>query len=183
MEIITVDDKALVARIAREDEEALAALYERHHAALISYLTLFTRDRREIEEAIQDAMLGVWNGANRFSGRSTVRSWVFAIARRRLIDLLRGRRFPVIADDALLGQPDPGPTPEGVALANAAEDEMLEAIRRLSPVHQEVLILTFAHELSYEELASVLDVPLGTIKSRLSNARRALRQQLGTTTP
>ncbi len=65
----------------------------------------------------------------------------------------------------------------------AAEAEMLAAIRRLSRVNQEILILTFAHDLSYEELASVLDVPLGTIKSRLSNARKALRQQLGTKTP
>ena len=183
METITVEDEALVARIAQEDEEALATLYERHQAALVSYLSLFTRDRGVIDEAIQDAMLGVWKGASQFSGRSTARSWLFAIARRRLIDLLRRKRLPALDDEVLLNHPDPGPTPERVAMENAAEAEMLAAIRRLSRVNQEILILTFAHDLSYEELASVLDVPLGTIKSRLSNARKALRQQLRTKTP
>ncbi|HLU34598.1 MAG TPA: sigma-70 family RNA polymerase sigma factor [Thermomicrobiales bacterium] len=183
METISVDDETLVARIAHEDEEALAVLYERHQASLVAYLALFTRDRGVIDEAIQDAMLGIWKGASRFSGRSTARSWMFAIARRRLLDLLRRKRLPASTDDALMNHPDPGPTPERVAMENAAEAEMLAAIRRLSRVHQEVLILTFAHDLSYEELASVLDVPLGTIKSRLSNARKALRQQLGTKTP
>jgi RNA polymerase sigma-70 factor, ECF subfamily len=59
-----------------------------------------------------------------------------------------------------------------------ARAELTEAFRRLAPLHREVLLLTFVQELSYQETATILDVPVGTVKSRLSNARRALRTLL-----
>lgn len=183
MESDTADDGMLVARIGKGDERALELLYERYRAPLMAYLSLFTSDQGTVEEAIQDAMLGVWKGAPSFGRRSSVRSWLFGISRRRLIDLLRRKRIPVTGDEALARHPDPLSNPEHAVISAAAELDVLGAIRRLSPLHQEVLVLTFAHELSYEEVANVLDVPLGTIKSRLSNARRALREQLGTQMP
>jgi len=74
--------------------------------------------------------------------------------------------------------PAPDPEPENAALAGAARDELAAAMARLAPAHHEVLILTFAHGLSYQEMARVVGVPEGTIKSRLSNAKRALRALL-----
>ncbi len=183
MESDTADDGMLVARIGKGDERALEQFYERHHASLAAYLSLFTSDRGTVDEAIQDAMLGVWKGAPGFRSRSSVRSWLFGISRRRLMDILRRKRVPVTGEEALVRYPDPSPSPENAVIFAAAEREVVGAIQRLSRIHQEVLVLTFAHELSYEELSNVLDVPLGTIRSRLSNARKALREQLGTQTP
>jgi RNA polymerase sigma factor (sigma-70 family) len=70
------------------------------------------------------------------------------------------------------------PEPEDFTLAYVAREELVGAFQQLAPVHREVLVLTFVHELSYQETASILDVPVGTVKSRLSNARRMLRALL-----
>ncbi len=74
--------------------------------------------------------------------------------------------------------PAPDPEPEAFALASVARDELVRAFRRLAPVHREVLVLIFVQELSYQEAATVLAVPVGTVKSRLNHARRALRALL-----
>lgn len=183
MDVITKDDHALVERIATGDPQALARLYERHRGPLSAYLSLFTADRGLIEELVQDTMLAAWDGAMRFAGRSSVRTWLFAIARRRAADILRRRSLPIVGDERIAALPDSSPGPEQQALASATQADLQAAMDRVSVVHREVLVLTFVHELSYGELGEVLGVPLGTVKSRLSNARKALRAQLRTETP
>lgn len=183
MDIITEQDDALLARISAGDRDAMDALYERHCSSLVAYLRLFTSDQSHIEELVQDTMVAAWKGAGRFAGRSSVRSWLFAIARRRAADVLRRRTWQVAGDEALVSMPDPSPGPEAWALAQASQIQLLATIERLSPVHQEILMLVFVHQLSYPEVAEILDVPLGTVKSRLSNARKALRAHLRTETP
>lgn len=182
MEIITDHDQTLVERIAAGDRTALHTLYERHRGPLAAYLGLFTTDHGQVEEFVQDTMLAAWNGAGQFAGRSSVRSWLFGIARRRAADTLRQRR-PTVADAELDMLPDPAPGPEAWALAQADQAQLLAAIGRLSPIHREVLVLIFAHQLSYSEVAVALDIPLGTVKIRLSNARKALRTHLRTDIP
>jgi RNA polymerase sigma-70 factor (ECF subfamily) len=180
--ISTDHDQALMERIADGDRVALRELYSRHGQGLSTYLRLFTNDHGQIEEIVQDTMLAAWTGADRFAGRSTTRSWLFGIARRRAMDTLRRRRLPV-ADAQLETLADPAPSPEAWALAQASQGDLLATIERLSPVHQEILLLTFVHELAYSEIAEMLEVPIGTVKSRLSNARRALRAHLRTELP
>jgi RNA polymerase sigma-70 factor (ECF subfamily) len=70
------------------------------------------------------------------------------------------------------------PEPEDFTLATVAREELVEAFKQLATVHREVLVLIFVQELSYAETATLLGVPVGTVKSRLSNARRALRTLL-----
>ena len=182
MGVRTDHDQALVERIADGDRTALRPLYARHRHALVAYLRIFTSDHGQIDELVQDTMLAAWTGADRFSGRSSVRSWLFGIARRRAIDTLRRRHLPV-ADTELETLPDPAPSPEAWALAQASQEELLATVERLSPVHQEILLLTFVYQLAYSEIAEMLDIPVGTVKSRLSNARRALRAHLRTELP
>src|SRR5687767_1724723 len=73
----------LVRRMAAGDRAALAELYAQEGAALLAYVRLFTADRELAEEIVQDTLLAAWRGAAEFTGRATVRSWLFAIARRR----------------------------------------------------------------------------------------------------
>ena len=182
MDIITDHDHALVDRIAAGDHEALHTLYERHRGALVAYLRLFTTDQGQIEELVQDTMVAAWTGAGRFAGHSTVRSWLFGIARRRAADTLRRKR-PVVADAELDALPDPAPGPEAWAVAQASQAHLVATIQRLSPIHQEILVLIFVHQHSYLEVAEILDIPLGTVKSRLGNARKALRAHVRTDFP
>lgn len=166
--------------MAAGDRAALAELYAREGAALFAYLRGFTDDRDLAEEVVQDTLLAAWRGAAGFAGRASVRSWLFAIARRRAADALHRPRLRVVPEDAagLADLPSADPSPEDLAVAAATRAELGAALARMSPLHREVLDLTFAHGLSYLEVAEVLGVPLETVKSRLNHAKRALRALL-----
>jgi RNA polymerase sigma-70 factor (ECF subfamily) len=172
------DNRQVVERIARGDRGALAELYTAYQVPLFRYLLGLTADRGVAEEILQDTLLAVWKSAGTFEGRSSVQTWLIGIARRQAHNTLRKRALPRadLAELELL--PDRGPDPEDEVLARAARDDLAEAIRRLAPVHREILTLTFNQGLSYSEMARICGVPEGTIKSRLSNAKRALRALL-----
>ncbi len=172
------DDARLIKRIGRGDWQALSELYARYQRPLFAYLLQLTPDYGLAEELLQDTLVAVWKSARNFEGRSSVLTWLIGIARRQAHNTLRQRRIPLADLSAVESMPASDLEPEEVALAGVARAELTEAFRRLAPVHREVLVLTFVQELSYQETATILDVPLGTVKSRLSNARRALRTLL-----
>jgi RNA polymerase sigma-70 factor, ECF subfamily len=172
------DDAELLHRIGQGDEEAMAAFYREHGRVVFAQVLLVVGERVLAEEIVQDTMLAVWRGAGSFRGESSVRSWVIAIARRQTRDRLRVRRLRVVDDAFLADQPGSDPGPEVMALDRAELAEVRGAIRELAPAHREVLGLAFGSGLSLPEVAGVLEVPLGTVKSRLSAARTALNRIL-----
>ncbi len=165
----------LVARVARGDRQALEEIWTAHGRALSGYLRQLCADPELCQEVLQDTLVAAWQGARRFRGASTLRTWLIGIARRQMLSALRKRRLPLGGDQDLLAIPDPDPGPADSAVASAERAELAAVLGRLSPIHREVLTLAFVEDLSYPEMASVLAVPLGTVKSRLSNAKRALR--------
>src|SRR6516165_6952277 len=172
------DDAALLRRIGAGDEDAMAAFYREHGQVVLAQVLLVTGERVLAEEILQDTMLAVWRGAGSFRGESSARSWVIAIARRQTRDRLRGRRLRVVDDAFLADQPSSGPGPEVMALDRAELAEVTGAIRELAPPHREVLGLVFGSGLSLPEVAGVLEIPVGTVKSRLAAARTALSRIL-----
>lgn len=168
------DDTELLRRIAGGDHAALVTLYQRHGGVVLAQIGLVVDDRGLGEEILQDTMLAVWRGAASFRGQSRVRSWIIAIARRQARDRLRRHRTSVIDDGLLAEQPARGPGPEDVVLDRVAASTVADAIRTLGVRHQEVLGLVFGAGLTLAETAEVLEVPLGTVKSRLAAARTAL---------
>jgi RNA polymerase sigma-70 factor, ECF subfamily len=171
-------DAGLLRRIASGEQQALAELYQRHGRIVLAQINLVAGDRAVSEEILQDTMLAVWRGAASFRGDSSVRSWLIAIARRQTRDRLRRRRMRTVGDEALAGHASGTPGPEHVALDRAEVAEVAVAIRALAPPHREVLGLVFGAGLSLREAGGVLDVPVGTVKSRLAAARAALSRRL-----
>ena len=172
------DERQVIRRIAIGDRDALAELYACYQRTLFNYLLQLTPDRGLAEEILQDTLVAVWKSAQSFEGRSSVRTWLIGIARRQAHNTLRQRRLPLADETEMEGLVATDPEPEAWTLASFARDELAAAFRQLAPLHREVLVLTFVQELSYQETATILEVPVGTVKSRLSNARRALRAQL-----
>jgi RNA polymerase sigma-70 factor, ECF subfamily len=172
------DAAELLGRIAQGDEEAMAAFYREHGRVVLAQVLLVVGERVLAEEIVQDTMLAVWRGAGSFRGESSVRSWVIAIARRQTRDRLRGRRLRVVDDAFLSDQPSSGPGPEVTALDRAELAEVTGAIRELPLPHREVLGLAFGSGLSLPEVAAVLEIPVGTVKSRLTAARTTLNRIL-----
>ncbi|MEV4293345.1 RNA polymerase sigma factor [Microbispora rosea] len=171
-------DLELLRQITRGDEHAFEQLYARHSRALLAYAEGLLGERGPAEEALQETFIAVWRGTGAFEERSKVRTWLFGICRRQALKRMRGH-LPVSRplDDAL-DVPSPEPGPQAVALARADAAAVAAALRTLAPLHREVLDLAFAAEMSHVEIAEVLGVPTGTVKSRLFNARAALARAL-----
>jgi len=166
-------DLALLSRIATGDQEAIEELYRRHSRVLLGQLQLMVDQPALAEEVLQDTMLAVWKGARTFRGGSRVRTWLLGIARRQARDRMRRRRPTPMADSDLAQRPSPNPGPEAMAVERSEARRMVAALSTLTPAHREVLGLVFGADLSLAEVARVLAVPLGTVKSRLHAARAA----------
>lgn len=169
-------DYALIQAIATGDARALDELYARHGPALLSYLTAYTSDRQLAEEVLQDVMLAVWENAGGFRGDSKVRTWLLVIARNRALNAQR-RKMPDIVSIDDVYEPVSGDTEPLERLARKSERALLRAaLDKLPSVHREILVLVFYHQLSGAEVAEVLGINIGTVKSRLHRAKEALRR-------
>jgi RNA polymerase sigma-70 factor, ECF subfamily len=156
----------------------MAEFYRLHSHAVLAHIALVVSDRALAEEIFQDTMLAVWRSADSFRGDSRARTWVIAIARRKARDRLRRRHLWLVSDSELVDQPSTGPGPEALALKRAEVSEVARAIAELGRAHREVLGLAFGAGLSLAEVAAVLGIPVGTVKSRLTRARTALIRAL-----
>jgi RNA polymerase sigma-70 factor (ECF subfamily) len=171
-------DLALVRGMAAGDTGALDALYARHGPAILSFLVARLYDRQAAEEVLQDVMLAAWHSAADFRGDSSVRTWLLVIARNRAINMHRKRKLPIISfSDALEAQATDTEPLERVA-RKARHAAVREALDHLPAPQREVLTLAFFHHLSGPEIAEVLDIEIGTVKSRLHRAKDALRRVL-----
>lgn len=174
-----------MARIARGDQDALQELYAHYSPKLRRYMWHpLQGDMNLIEETIQDVFLAVWRGAGGFRGEAKVTTWLFRIAyhclRQNKRAASRQWHYQLVpfaeTDDETYDQNQPN--------SAAHDDEIIErlalhdALGHLSDKHREVLELIFEYGFSLEEVAQILAIPLGTVKSRISYARRALRQEL-----
>lgn len=173
------DDHRLLARVAAGDREALAELYARHRRPVYHYLLRLTGDSALAEDLLQETFVAAWRGAASFEGRAAPRTWLLGIARRQAHNVLRRKGADPLDTPAAHALRAPDGDPENAALAAAERDSLLAAIARLSPIHREAIALAFAEGLSTHEIAQVVGAPVNTVKSRLRDAKRALRAMLG----
>jgi RNA polymerase sigma factor (sigma-70 family) len=178
-------DEQLLERVGRGDAAALAALYDRYRSMAFALASRITSDAQLAEDVVQEAFLGVWRNATRYSAsRATVRTWMLAIVHHRAIDALRRRR-PVSelpegeAPPPSLVMPDVWPEVAG-RLDRAAIGRALDS---LSPAQREALELAYYGGLTQQEIASRTGTPLGTVKSRVRLALLALRELLTSGAP
>jgi RNA polymerase sigma-70 factor (ECF subfamily) len=179
----TGDHHVLLAQIATGDEDALRQLYTRLRPALRRYLWhQLDGDAIAVEEALQDTFFAVWRSASSFRGEAKVATWVYQIARYQ--SLHARRRTARVSAVTSYGPADEEGDEERASAAPSCEDEVVDrltlsaALRQISRKHREALELVFAHGFTLEEAAAILDVPVGTVKSRVSYARRALLREL-----
>jgi RNA polymerase sigma-70 factor (ECF subfamily) len=116
--------------------------------------------------------------AHRYAGRSGVRTWLFGVAWRQAHNRLRAERSDQVPLDGVVDRADPAPGPAEWAMARAQGEAIADAVDTLALHHREVLALAFAARVPHQEIAEILGVPLGTVKSRLHHARAALARAL-----
>lgn len=166
-----LSDHQLVTRVAGENEDAFRTLYDRFADRVFRYALTLLRDRHLAEEAAQETMIAVWKGAQRFEARSKVSTWIFGIARNKAFDLIRREKRGDRTPDVSLVSPDPAP-------GLLRQEVVAGAMSTLPEPQREVVFLTFYEGLSYGEIAGVLGIPEGTVKSRMFHAKRKLAEAL-----
>ena len=149
-------------------------LYRRHGPSILALLTRIFDDYQMAEEAMQDTFLAVWHGA-RFEERSRVRTWLVGIALRQAGSKRRRITFPLAAHVPDLVSAEPGPEDEVVVSLEFSR--LLKELSHLSQRQREVLLLAFVEQLTQLEIAELLGVRLGTVKSRMHSAKRALERR------
>lgn len=172
------DDNQLLFRIQSRDERALEALYDRYGGLLFALLLRMLGEREMAEEVLQDVFLTVWRASSVWDHqRGSVQAWLVAIARNRAIDQLRKRRAPSVP--LTFDLPSTDERPDEVAVERAISAEVKESVSSLPDMYREVLEAVYFSGLTQKEAAQALEIPYGTVKSRLRLAfermARALR--------
>ena len=176
-------DERLVARLAAGEHWALGPLYSRH-ADFVFNVAAQTLDRAAAEEIVQEVFLTVWRKADTFDpARGAFRAWVHRITQTRVLNELRRRsRRPQAAPDPdgqrLAAIADPEPDPADVVWLDDRRAAVQAAMADLPPPQQEAVRMAFYEELSHQQVASALDLPLGTAKTRIRAGLQRLRQNL-----
>ena len=172
-------EDALLAQVARGDEAALGEVYDRFGRVAYGLALRILRDERLAEDAVQEAFLAVWRQAASFDpARASARTWVLTLVHRRAVDLVR--REERRRADAL----DPEIEPSGSSAADDAElrsrrVEVQGALAQLPDEQRRPIELAYYGGLTQSELAEQLDLPLGTVKSRMFSGLKRLGELLG----
>jgi RNA polymerase sigma-70 factor, ECF subfamily len=171
-------DEALIRRIANGDRLAMQVLYARYHVRVFRFVVRLVRDEATAEDVISDVFLDVWRQAGRFEGRSTVSTWLLAIARFKAISAVKRRRDEELDEDAAAAIEDLSDNP-ATALEKKDKSAMLrKCLAKLSAEHREVIDLVYYHEKSVEEVAEIVGIPANTVKTRMFYARKRLAELL-----
>lgn len=176
-------DEYLVVLGQTGSEEALDGLARRWTPRLLRYARRVLGGSSEAAEAARDVVQDTWIGAIRGLGGlrdpAQFPAWIYGIATRKCADAIRAnRRRRSLAAESVTGGSD-----REAELASERHIDLAAAIRILPPMHRAVVHLFYREDFSVEEIAAILDVPAGTIKSRLHHAREALRRQLAASAP
>ncbi len=166
-------DCDLVARIVAGDENAVRDLYDLYGQRLYAYALRLTSDHATAEDVIQDALVIVWRTASQFRGDGRLLAWLLGIVHHRAMKALRQAAKPIEPLEEYFAAG--GPSPEEQAQARETRQWVRQGLKDLSPDHRAVLELVFYQGLSLNEVAEICRCPLGTVKSRLSYARKHLR--------
>ena len=169
-------DASLLRLIAKNHELALSELYSRHALSIFNYLRRLVKNQEVAEDLLQETYIAIWQGAPAFKGRSSEKTWMFRIAHNLAMTWLRKMHRLAEKEPKLTEEFDDDP--EYMAITNWKTERLQAAIDELSTEHRSVIELAFVQELSYSEIAKVIDRPLGTVKSRISYALRNLGRLL-----
>ena len=180
-------DEALAVEAKRGSEEAFRELVERFHRPVYALIVRIVRQPELAEDLSQETFLKAWKALARFDPERRFSSWIFKIAHNSALDELRRGGLETVSLDApFAGDDEPPELPADLAAENpllrtlARESGRLleRAISRLRPAYRGILLLRFAQEMSYDEIAEVLGLPLGTVKIHIFRARAELLREM-----
>jgi RNA polymerase sigma factor (sigma-70 family) len=180
-------DLKTIRRCKRGEEAAFAEILDRYRGAIYNLCYRMTRNAEDARDLGQEVFIKVFSLLDRFDEHYAFSSWLFRIATNHCIDHLRRNRLRFMSLDGAVGPdgeefelqlPDTGPEPDTVLQRKEAMARLEEVIDDLPPHYKAITLLRHHQQLSYEEIAEVLQLPLGTVKARIHRARAQIQQML-----
>jgi RNA polymerase sigma-70 factor (ECF subfamily) len=172
----TSSDEALIERIANRDQLAMRTLFARYRVALYRWLLRLVSDTATAEDLLSEVFLDVWRHAAVFEGRSSVSTWLLAIARNKAISARRRRPDVELNDELTSTLADPADDPELMLEKKDREEVLRRSVAQLSQGHAEIIDLVYYHGKSVNEVAEVMGLNAATVKTRMFYARKKLAE-------
>ena len=172
----TSSDEALIERIADCDQLAMRTLFAQYRVALYRWLLRLVSDTATAEDLLSEVFLDVWRHAAVFEGRSSVSTWLLAIARNKAISARRRRPDVELNDELTSTLADPADDPELMLEKKDREEVLRRSVAQLSQGHAEIIDLVYYHGKSVNEVAEVMGLNAATVKTRMFYARKKLAE-------
>lgn len=182
-----MDEKAIVEQVLAGDSNAFGELVEAYQDRVYNLALRMSGNQEDAFDLAQEAFFRAWRGLAGFQFESAFSTWLFRLTANVCLDWLRAKkRRPTVSlttlddedQEVQMELPDPAKGPEELLLAAEDRQALIRALNALPVEYREILTLRAIDDLSYTEIAAVLKLPEGTVKSRLSRARAALRNKL-----
>lgn len=180
-------DALIIIRARRGEESAFAELLRRYRASVFNLCLRMLKNRDDAEDVAQDVFIKVFAMLDRYDERYAFRSWIFKIAANQSIDFIRKNRIKLLSLDEPVhygGEeierqfPDERPTPSDDLEQKQLGKLLREITDELPPHYRSMIVLRHQEQMSYEEIASIMDLPLGTVKARIHRARALMKDKL-----
>jgi RNA polymerase sigma-70 factor, ECF subfamily len=168
-------DSALKQSAVAGDREAVERLFRELYPPVYGFCFTMTRSRTDAEDLAQQTFLKAFASLRKFRAGQPIGPWILRIAHNAFISQLRSRQPQTDLDDPSI-EPlaSSDPAPDSVAISKETREEVQRALRSLAPPAQVILVLRYQQQLSYEEIAAVIEKPVTTVTNRLFEARREL---------
>jgi RNA polymerase sigma-70 factor (ECF subfamily) len=183
-----LEDQVLISRAQEGDRSAFNTLIRKHEARAYQYAYRLTRNQEEAADVVAEAFVRVYNALHNFKGQSAFSTWLYRILTNCYLDTRKkGKGRTIVSLEAVLHTPegdmerqieDPSATPHDEAERDERETRVEDAVGLLPEYQRAMIVMYHAEMMSYEDIAAALDLPLGTVKSRLNRARLSLRELL-----
>jgi RNA polymerase sigma-70 factor (ECF subfamily) len=176
--VFEVSETELILKARDGDRNAFNELVRIHARGVMNVIYRMCGDAQVAEDAAQETFIRAWSHLGSFRVDMSLRNWLYRIALNTATDMLRKEKriLPGDVDDFFLADPQPGP--EGIYLQEERTALVQAAIQSLPDASRAVLVLKEYEGLSYREIADALDIPIGTVMSRLNYARKTLKEKL-----
>lgn len=181
-------DRALVERALSDDQVAYERLLAKYREPLTRHVSRMVRDRHQVDDLVQEALTKAFTALGSYDPTYAFSTWLYRITTNHTIDYLRRRKLATISmdrpglpgdeDDRRIEVPDSTYRPDRHVMEDQQRELINEAIAQLPEKYHRVIVMRHQEELSYEEIAEALDLPLGTVKAHLFRARARLYEYL-----
>ncbi len=185
--MIVIDEKKCIQKAAKGDASAFEELVLRYQGQIYKLCLRMTGNPDDAADMTQEAFLKVWKSLDSFQFDAAFSTWLYRLASNCCLDYLRSQKrrltvsLTVENDDdgeQMLDVPDTEPTPEEAVISKEEKEQFMLAMSQLDEEQRQILTLRVVNDLSYTDIAEILEIKEGTVKSRLSRARDNLRKKL-----